>query len=718
MDALRTPEDRFAGLPGWTFEPDYIDDLPGYEGLRLACHDTGPHDAPVFLCLHGEPSWSYLYRKMAPVFLETGFRVVMPDLLGFGRSDKPVEDSVYTFHWHRNYLKALIERLDLRDVTLVCQDWGGMLGLTLPMDYPDRFKRLIVMNTGIGVGKDAGPGFNAWRDYMAKTPDLNVGALMQRATPGLSDAEAAAYAAPFPDDRYKAGVRRFPAIVPTSPDMEGVETGKAAAAFWREAATHVLLAFGSLLAATLTGVPIGIALTRATGLRAPVLNALNIRLDPAAIAFILEHGEARVLLTDTEFSPTIHKALHMLDPARRPLVIDIDDPMAATRGPALGALDYEALLAEGDPAYQWAPPADEWRAISLNYTSGTTGNPKGVVYHHRGAYLLALGNVLTWEMPQHPVYLWTLPMFHCNGWCFPWTVAAVAGTNVCMRQVTGKGIFDAIADQGVTHFCGAPIVLNMVINTPPAERRAFDHTVRVMTAAAPPPASTLEGMEREGFRVTHVYGLTEVYGPAVVCAWQDEWNALPPGEQAALKSRQGVRYPVLEDLTVMDPETMTTVPADGETIGEVMFRGNVVMKGYVKNPKATEEALGGGWFHSGDLGVLHPDGYIQLKDRSKDIIISGGENISSIEVEDVLYKHPAIAACGVVAKADDKWGETPCAFVELKEGASATAEEIVAFCRERLAHYKCPRHVVFAEIPKTSTGKIQKFRLREMAQAL
>ncbi len=444
-----------------------------------------------------------------------------------------------------------------------------------------------------------------------------------------------------------------------------------------------------------------------------VLNTLNTRLDAASLAFCLNHGGAKVLITDREFAPVIKPALEQVE--REILIIDIDDPLALSRGPHLGETDYESFLASGDPEFQWSPPEDEWRAISLNYTSGTTGNPKGVVYHHRGAYLLALGNVLAWGMSQHPVYLWTLPMFHCNGWCFPWTMAAIAGTSVCLRQVTAKGIFNAIAEQKVTHFCGAPIVLNLLINAGAADRRSFDHTCRVMTAAAPPPASTLERMERDGFRVTHVYGLTETYGPAVVCSWHDEWNDLPMEKQATLKSRQGVRYPVLEDLSVIDPETMTPVPRDGETIGEVMFRGNVVMKGYVKNPSATAEAFAGGWFHSGDLGVIHPDGYIQLKDRSKDIIISGGENISSIEVEDVLYRHPAVQAAAVVAKPDEKWGETPCAFIELKEGASVDAAEIIQFCRDNLAHYKCPRSVVFTELPKTSTGKIQKFKLRERA---
>ncbi|MCB2101946.1 MAG: acyl-CoA synthetase, partial [Rhodobacterales bacterium] len=398
-----------------------------------------------------------------------------------------------------------------------------------------------------------------------------------------------------------------------------------------------------------------------------VLNTLNVRLDAPTIAFCLNHGEARVLITDTEFSPVVKAALPMVE--HEILVVDIDDPQAelpADAGQRLGALDYEALVAEGDPDFAWAPPGDEWDAISLNYTSGTTGNPKGVVYHHRGAYLNALGNAVGWNMGHHPVYLWTLPMFHCNGWCFPWTLAAVAGTSVCLRRVGAGTIFDAIADEGVTHFCGAPIVMNFVINATPAEKRTFDHKVNMMTAAAPPPAATLAAMQRMGFEVTHVYGLTETYGPAVMCAWHDQWNDEPIEEQARLKSRQGVRYHVLDGLTVMDPGTMTPVPADGETMGEVMFRGNIVMKGYLKNPRATDEAFAGGWFHSGDLGVMHPDGYIQLKDRSKDIIISGGENISTIEVEDALYRHPAVLEAAVVAKPDEKWGETPCAFVMLR----------------------------------------------------
>ena len=446
-----------------------------------------------------------------------------------------------------------------------------------------------------------------------------------------------------------------------------------------------------------------------------VLNALNIRLDADTIAFILEHGQAQVLLTDTEFADTIRTALAKIK--NKPLIIDINDPAVA--GEHLGECDYETFLSAGDPEFSWRGPEYEWQAISLNYTSGTTGNPKGVVYHHRGAYLNALGNALGWNMGNHPVYLWTLPMFHCNGWCFPWTLAAVAGTSVCLRKVDAAGIYRAIAETGVTHFCGAPIVLNFIINARPEERRNFDHRVEVMTAAAPPPASVLAAMENTGFRMTHVYGLTETYGPAVICAWKPEWDTLSSDERARKKSRQGVPYHVLDGLTVMDPETMTPVPADGETIGEVMFRGNIVMKGYLKNASATEDAFSGGWFHSQDLGVMHPDHYIALKDRSKDIIISGGENISSIEVEDVLYRHPDVLEAAVVARPDDKWGETPCAFVTLKANAEPLdAQDIIAFCRDNLAHYKAPKTVVFCPLPKTSTGKVQKFKLRAQAEAM
>jgi fatty-acyl-CoA synthase len=445
-----------------------------------------------------------------------------------------------------------------------------------------------------------------------------------------------------------------------------------------------------------------------------VLNALNYRLDAAAIAFILEHAEAKVLLTDTEFSPTIEKALAIL--GRRIPVVDLDDPFGPV-GARLGSIEYEELLAGADPDDSWSPPADEWEAISLNYTSGTTGNPKGVVYHHRGAYLNAIGNALSWTLPRHPVYLWTLPMFHCNGWCFPWTLAAVAGTSVCMRRVETAAIYAAIAREKVTHLCGAPIVMQMVLAGTAADLGSFEHRVNMLTAAAPPPAPVLKAMAEAGFAVTHVYGLTETYGPAVVCEWHEEWDALSMEQQAALKARQGVPYPVQEGLMVADAATLEPVPCDGSTMGEVFHRGNLVMKGYLKNASATAEAFAGGWFHSGDLAVWHPDGYIELKDRSKDIIISGGENISSIEVEGVLYEHPAVAAAAVVAKPSDKWGETPCAFVELKPGAAATADELLRFCRDRLAHFKCPRDVVFGDLPKTSTGKIQKFRLRDRASS-
>jgi len=446
-----------------------------------------------------------------------------------------------------------------------------------------------------------------------------------------------------------------------------------------------------------------------------VLNALNVRLDAATIAFILNHGEAKVLITDREFSPVVKAALAQTE--RDLLVVDIDDALGEG-GDLLGECDYETFLEPGDPDFAWTGPDDEWTAISLNYTSGTTGNPKGVVYHHRGAYLNAVSNILVWALPHHPVYLWTLPMFHCNGWCFPWTVTAMAGTHVCLRRVEAKGIFDAFADHGVTHFCGAPIVLGMLINARDEERRPFAQTVRGMTAAAPPPPPVLEAMDAMGIEITHVYGLTEVYGPAVVCAWHGEWDDLEPGEQAAVKARQGVRYPMLEGLMVADEKTLEPVPRDGATLGEVFMRGHIVMKGYLKNPSATDRAFDGGWFHTGDLGVWHADGYVELKDRSKDIIISGGENISTIEVESVLYKHPAVLEAAVVARPDAKWGETPCAFVTLKEGTAATEAEIIAFCRDNMAHFKCPRTVVFGALPKTSTGKIQKFVLRDQAKDL
>ena len=446
-----------------------------------------------------------------------------------------------------------------------------------------------------------------------------------------------------------------------------------------------------------------------------VLNALNVRLDAATLAFILEHGEAKVLITDTEFAPLMREALGQIE--REILVIDIEDSQGPG-GERLGKLTYEEFIAKGDPRFPITLPADEWDAISLNYTSGTTGNPKGVVYHHRGAYLNAMSNIIGWNMAHHPVYLWTLPMFHCNGWCFPWSLAAVAGTSVCLRTVSAGGIFNAIAEQGVNHFCGAPVVLNLLINAPQRERRDFNHTVKVMTAAAPPPPSVLSAMEENGFAMTHVYGLTETYGPAVICSWKPDWDDLSTDEQAETKARQGVPYHALEDLQILDPQSMAPVAPNASEMGEAMFRGNIVMKGYLKNPKATAQAFAGGWFHSGDLGVMHPDQYIQLKDRSKDIIISGGENISSIEIEDVLYRHPQVLEAAVVAKADDHWGETPCAFVHLKEGAQTTEEDIIDHCRNNLAHFKAPKTVIFGELPKTSTGKIQKFKLRERTDAL
>ena len=473
---------------------------------------------------------------------------------------------------------------------------------------------------------------------------------------------------------------------------------------------------GDTVAAMLPNIPemfechFGVPLTGA------IFNALNTRLDAATIAFVLNHGEAKILIADREYAPIVESALERI--GRTITVIDVDDPEYDGAGALLGETTYDDFIAGGDPAYEGREPDDEWDAISLNYTSGTTGNPKGVVYSHRGAYIGAIGNPMTWSMPQHPVYLWTLPMFHCNGWTFPWALPAVAGTSVCLRNVSAAAIYEAIAEEGVTHFCGAPVVLNLVVNALEEERRPLAHRVEIMTAAAPPPPAVLERIEAMGFRVTHVYGLTEVYGPATVCAWHPEWDALEPLERARIKSRQGVRLPVEEGLMVADPESMAPVPMDGETMGEVFLRGNLVMKGYLKNAAATDEAFRGGWFHSGDLGVWHPDGYIELRDRSKDIIISGGENISTIEVEGVIFGHPKVLEAAVVARPDEKWGETPCAFVTLKPGETATAEEIIGYCRDNLAHFKAPRTVIFADLPKTSTGKVQKFKLRDRVSAL
>lgn len=448
-----------------------------------------------------------------------------------------------------------------------------------------------------------------------------------------------------------------------------------------------------------------------------VLNALNTRLDAEAIAFMLNHGEAKVVIVDPEFVPTMKKALALAraESGREVLVVDAEDVEFSTLSEKIGTLTYEQLLAEGDPHFKWDLPTDEWAAICLNYTSGTTGNPKGVVYHHRGAAINAVSNILEWDMAKHPIYLWTLPLFHCNGWCFAWTVSARAGVNICLRKVDPPAIFAAIKTYGVTHYCAAPIVHNMLVNSSAELKSGVPRGVKAMIAGSAPPASIIEGMETMGFDMTHVYGLTETYGPAAVCVKQDDWEQQDLGSRARLNAQQGVRYHLQEAFTVFNPETMQPVPADGETMGEIMFRGNITMKGYLKNPQATQEAFAGGWFHSGDLAVMNPDGYIKVKDRSKDIIISGGENISSLEVEDVLYRHPAVLAAAVVAKPDPKWGETPCAFLELKVDAAVTAAEIIAHCKQHLASFKVPRAVVFGELPKTSTGKIQKFELRKRA---
>ncbi|WP_061166458.1 acyl-CoA synthetase [Caballeronia hypogeia] len=473
------------------------------------------------------------------------------------------------------------------------------------------------------------------------------------------------------------------------------------------------IGLGDTVAAMLPNTPEMVEAHFGVPMTGAVLNTLNTRLDAATLAFMLTHGEAKAVLVDREFADVMKKALANVQ--QTVLVIDVDDPQYTGAGERIGEIEYEAFLASGDPAYEWSPPSDEWNAICLNYTSGTTGNPKGVVYHHRGAYTNAVSNILEWDMPKHAVYLWTLPMFHCNGWCFPWTVAARAGVNVCLRRVDAKSIFDLIRSEGVTHYCGAPIVQNLLVNAPDEMKAGIDQKVHAMVAGAAPPAAMIEGMERMGFELTHVYGLTEVYGPATVCPQQAEWSALDIGERARLNARQGVRYHLQDAVTVRDPISMEPVPADGESIGEIMFRGNIAMKGYLKNPAATEEAFRGGWFHTGDLAVAYPDGYVRIKDRSKDIIISGGENISSIEVEDVLYRHPAVLAVAVVAKPDARWGETPCAFVELKAGAQVSAEDLIAHCKKHLAGFKVPRAIEFCELPKTSTGKIQKFELRKRA---
>ncbi|NIF45031.1 acyl-CoA synthetase [Burkholderia sp. Tr-862] len=469
------------------------------------------------------------------------------------------------------------------------------------------------------------------------------------------------------------------------------------------------VARGDTVAAVLPNIPAMVEVHFGVPMAGAVLNTINTRLDISSVLFMLRHGEAKVLIVDTEYADLAHRAAREVPGLK---IVSVADAMPADPARFAGATDYEAFVAGGDPDYAWTPPADEWDAIALNYTSGTTGDPKGVVYHHRGAYLAAISNILEWDMPKHAVYLWTLPMFHCNGWCFPWAVAARAGVNVCLRKFDAKTVFDLIRSERITHYCGAPIVQSAIANAPAEFRAGIDHTVHAMVAGAAPAPAVIAKMKEIGFDLLHVYGLTEVYGPATVCAKQAHWDALPDDERARLNARQGVRYHLEAGATVLDPDTMAPVPADGETLGEIMFRGNICMKGYLKNPKATDEAFHGGWFHTGDLGVLTPDGYIRIKDRRKDIIISGGENISSIEVEDALYRHPAVAVAAVVAMPDPKWGEVPCAFVELRDGASATEEEIIAHCKQLLAGFKVPKAVRFGELPKTSTGKIQKFQLR------
>jgi 3-(methylthio)propionyl---CoA ligase len=473
---------------------------------------------------------------------------------------------------------------------------------------------------------------------------------------------------------------------------------------------------GDTVSAMLPNVPAMLECHYGVPMLGAVLNTINTRLDPATVAYILQHGEAKALITDREYAAQVGPALKQLK--RRPLVVDVDDPLYTGHGERLGEIEYEQFIAGGDPDFAWTLPADESSAIALNYTSGTTGNPKGVVYHHRGTFLESVGNIMAWPLPPKPVYLWTLPMFHCNGWCFPWSVTAMGGTHLCLRRIDPAQIFALIAEHGVTHMCGAPTVLNMLVSAPAEQRRAFDHVVDIQTGGSPPPAKVIKGMEELGFRVTHIYGMTELQGPSTLCVPQDDWAALPLEERAAFTARQGVRYPVVEGHRVADPKTLKPVPRDGKTIGEILIRGNTVMLGYLKDEKATAAAFAGGWMHTGDLAVEHPDGYVEIKDRAKDIIISGGENISSVEVEIALYRHPAVQLAAVVARPDEKWGETPCAFVQLKPGATATAEEVIAFCRNELAHFKAPKSVVFGPLPTTATGKIQKFLLREQAKAL